>query len=279
MNQQTIPNLTLNNSLKIPQLGLGVWQASNEEAKFAVRTALENGHRLIDTAAMYQNEIGVGEALHESGIARDELFVTTKLWNSDQGYEKALAAANKSLQNLGLDYIDLYLIHWPTPEQDKYVETWRALETLLEQGKVRAIGVSNFNADHLEKLMEHAKIPPAVNQIEIHPDFQQTELRHYCFEHGIAVESWSPLGQGGELLKHPVLQRIADDHSKTTAQIVLRWHIQSGLIVIPKSVHEERIKENGDVFDFELREEDMQDIAALDTKNRLGPDPVTMNNF
>lgn len=272
-----VPNIILNNGVEIPQLGLGVWQASDHEAELAVTEALKTGYRLIDTAAYYENEEGVGKAIKKSGVARDELFVTTKLWNSDQGFDEALEAFEESLDHLGLDYIDLYLIHWPMPEKDTYVETWRALEELYRSKKVRAIGVSNFYPEHLERLMNETEIIPAVNQVELHPDFQQTELRQFCHEHGIVVESWSPLGQGGDMLHHPVLVSIAEFYGKTPAQVALRWHIQSDLIVIPKSIHAARIRENIDVFDFELSESDMNELFTMDAGRRLGPDPLHVN--
>lgn len=273
-----VPTIKLNNNVVIPQLGLGVWKASDDEAEHAVGEALKAGYRLIDTAAVYGNEKGVGKAIRNSTVARKDLFVTTKVWNSDQGFESTKAAFEKSLEKLGLDYVDLYLIHWPMPKKERFVETWRALEELNNDKKVRAIGVCNFNQDHLERLMSESNIVPAVNQIEIHPDFQQTELRQFCFEHGIAVESWSPIGQGGDMLHHPVLIKIAEFHGKSPAQVALRWHIQSGLITIPKSVHTKRIQENIDVFDFELSEEDMGELFTMDAGHRMGPDPVTLNN-
>jgi diketogulonate reductase-like aldo/keto reductase len=277
---EPVPTITLNNGLKIPQLGLGVWQATDDEAEFAVSEALSSGYRLIDTAAMYQTESGVGRAIQESGVNRSDLFVTTKLWNSNQGYDTALKAFDESISKLGLDYIDLYLIHWPVPVQDKYVDTWRAFEQLYDQGVIKAIGVSNFMPEHLDKLLAQSEVVPAVNQIEVHPDFQQRETRDYCRTKGIAIESWSPIGgSGGTLLDNPDLGEIAKKYGKSPAQIAIRWHIQSGLIVIPKSVHAERIKENIDVFDFELDDTDMQLIDTLDGPNRHGPDPLEMNRF
>ncbi len=275
-----IPVVTLNDGNTIPQLGLGVWQAKDgSEVKQAVLSAINAGYRLIDTAAIYGNEQGVGDAIRESGVAREDLFITTKLWNGDQGYESAHKAFEASLEKLGLDYIDLYLIHWPVPEYDKYVETWKALEELKASGRVKSIGVCNFNVDHLEKLLNESDVAPAVNQIELHPRLQQRELRDFCESKGIHIESWSPIGgTGGDLLDDPTIKIIADKHSKSAAQIVIRWHTQLGLIVIPKSVHEERIKQNADVFDFELDNDDMAKISALNTDTRRGPDPATMNN-
>ena len=275
-----IPQIVLNDDNVIPQLGLGVWQAKDgEEVKQAVLSALKAGYRLIDTAAIYGNEEGVGKAIRESGVAREELFITTKLWNGDQGHDATLKAFDSSLEKLGLEYIDLYLIHWPVPQYGKYVETWKALGELKASGKVKSIGVCNFNIDHLEKILNESDIVPAVNQIELHPRLQQRELREFCENHGIKIESWSPIGgSGGDLLHDPTLQIIADKHKKSAAQIVIRWHIQLGLIVIPKSVHEERIVQNADVSNFELDNDDMAKISALNTDTRRGPDPATMNN-
>ncbi|RYX78804.1 aldo/keto reductase [bacterium] len=275
-----IPLTTLNNGVEIPQLGLGVWQTKNgQEVIDSIHAAVDNGYRLIDTAAIYGNEEGVGEAIRAASIPREELFITTKLWNSDQGYDATLRAFDKSMERLGLEYVDMYLIHWPVPKLDKYIDTWRALETIYKQGRAKAIGVCNFNVDHLEKLLAASEIKPAVNQIELHPRLQQRELRDYCKANGIRIESWSPIGgTGGDLLDDPTLTIIADKHHKSTAQIVLRWHIQLGLVVIPKSVHAERIQQNADVFDFELDNDDMAKISALNTDTRRGPDPATMNN-
>jgi diketogulonate reductase-like aldo/keto reductase len=275
-----IPQITLNDNATIPQLGLGVWQATDgEEVKQAVLSALRSGYRLIDTAAVYGNEKGVGDAIKESGIPRDEIFVTTKVWNGDHGYDRTMKAFETSLEKLGLDYIDLYLIHWPVPAYDKYIETWSALEDLKKNGKVKSIGVCNFPIEHLERLISESSTVPAVNQIELHPRLQQRDLRDYCESKGIKVESWSPIGgSGGDLLSDPTISLIADKHNKSPAQIVIRWHIQLGLIVIPKSIHEDRIKQNADVFDFELDNDDMAKISALNTDTRRGPDPAAMNN-
>lgn len=275
----TFPSVTLNNGVPMPQLGLGVWQTKDgSEVQTAVHAALDAGYRLIDTAAMYNNERGVGEAVRSSSVPREELFITTKLWNSDQGYENTLKAFDKSLARLKLDYIDLYLIHWPMPALDKYIETWKAFEEIYASGRAKAIGVCNFNKEHLEKLANNSSVVPAVNQIELHPRLQQAELRQYCISKGIHVESWGPLGgTGGNLLNDPALAVIARKHSKSTAQVVIRWHLQLGLIVIPKSTHPERIVQNANVFDFELDEQDMTEISRLNTNTRRGPDPATMN--
>lgn len=278
MTNVTAPLMTLNNNLSIPQLGLGVYKADDEEAEFAVGTALEAGYRLIDTAKLYNNETGVGRAIKNSSVPREDIFVTTKLWNSDQGYDTTIAAFHASLERLGLDYLDLYLIHWPMPAVDTYIDTWRAFEDLHKQGLIKSIGVSNFNIEHLEKLLASSSIVPVLNQVELHPDFQQLKLREFCQQHNIKVESWKPIGgQGSALHENDTIKRLAAAHNKSTAQIMIRWHIQSGLIVIPKSVHTERIQENIDVFDFQLSDDDMDAIASLDGDNRAGPDPATMN--
>ncbi|MFJ3905362.1 aldo/keto reductase [Streptomyces sp. NPDC090025] len=258
----------------MPQLGFGVWQVPDAEAESAVATALEAGYRSIDTAAIYGNEAGTGKALAASGLPREELFVTTKLWNSEQGYDSTLRAFDESLGKLGLDHVDLYLIHWPLPAKDTYVDTYRALEKILADGKARAIGVSNFHPEHLERLLGETSVVPAVNQIELHPQLQQAELRKVHAAHGIATEAWSPLGQGRGLLDVPAIVAIARKHEVTPAQVVLRWHLQIGNVVIPKSVTPSRIRENIDVFGFELDAEDLAGFAALDEGRRLGPDPA-----
>jgi 2,5-diketo-D-gluconate reductase A len=276
MTMTGVPTITLNNDVRIPQLGFGVFQIPQDETVAAVTTALETGYRSIDTAAAYRNERGVGLALAESGLPREDVFVTTKLWNSAQGYDSTLAAFDQSAAELGLDQIDLYLIHWPTPARDRYLDTWRAFEKLYADGRVRAIGVSNFQPGHLRRLLDHCEVPPVLNQIELHPNLQQAELRAFHAEHGIATEAWSPLAQGG-LLKDPAITSIAERHGRTPAQVILRWHLQLGSIVIPKSVTPERIRENLDVFGFELTGDDMAAIATLDTGTRIGPDPDTFN--
>ncbi|MBZ2409431.1 aldo/keto reductase [Streptomyces sp. L06] len=260
----------------MPQLGFGVFQVPDEETTAAVATALESGYRSLDTAAVYGNEAGVGRALADSGIPRDDLFVTTKLWNDDQGYDAALRAFDTSLAKLGLDHVDLYLIHWPTPARDRYLDTWRALEKLLADGRTRAIGVSNFQPAHLTRLIDASGIVPAVNQIELHPGLQQSELRALHAEHGITTEAWSPLAQGA-LLTHDTVTTLAARHGRTPAQIVLRWHLQLGNVVIPKSVTPSRIRENLDVLGFTLTADDMTALATLDEGVRTGPDPDTLN--
>lgn len=274
------PYISLNDGAEIPQIGLGVWQASDgDETYDAVLAAIKTGYRLIDTAMVYQNESAVGRAVKDSGVARKDLFITTKLWNSDQGHEHVRPAIENSLERLGLDYVDLYLIHWPTPARDLYVETWKEFEKLKSEGLAKSIGVSNFRIEDLERLKNETDTVPVVNQIELHPRFQQRELREYCQKEGIAVESWSPIGGSkGNLLNDETLSRIASQYDKSPAQIVIRWHLQHGLIVIPKSVHENRINENFDVFGFELSADDMALIDTLDSGSRGGPDPATMNN-
>ncbi|WP_432093621.1 aldo/keto reductase [Streptomyces sp. bgisy100] len=272
-----VPFTTLNNGVRMPQLGYGVWQVPNDEAESAVGLALEAGYRSIDTAAAYQNEEGTGKAIAGSGLPREDLFVTTKLWNADHGHEAALKAFDTSLSRLGLDYVDLYLIHWPLPSRDRYVETWKALETILADGRAKAIGVSNFKPEHLRRLLDETSVVPAVNQIELHPQFPQAEARALHAQHGIATEAWSPIGSGKGLLDDPKLGEIARKHGRSPAQIVLRWHLQLGNVVIPKSVTPSRIKENIDLFGFELDDADLSAVAGLDTGQRLGPDPATFD--
>ncbi len=271
-----VPNVTLNNGVSMPQLGLGVWQVPDDQATAAVLSALNSGYRSIDTAAIYGNEAGVGQAvaqfLAESGVDRSELFITTKLWNAEQGYEKTLAAFDESLNKLGLDYVDLYLIHWPEPNHDLYADTWRAFEEIYASGKAKAIGVSNFEQDHLQKLIDLGGTVPAINQIELHPNLQQRELRAFGKAHGIHTEAWSPLAQGN-LLEDAALAEIAAAHGKSPAQVIIRWHLQTGNVVIPKSVTPERIAANIDVFDFELSDAEMAVVDALDKAGRVGPHP------
>ncbi|HOB51011.1 MULTISPECIES: aldo/keto reductase [Mycobacteriaceae] len=266
------PLITLNDGNAIPQVGLGVWQTPPEATERAVATALEAGYRHIDTAAAYQNEREVGQALAKSGLRREDVYITTKLWNADQGYDSTLAAFDKSMERLGLEYLDLYLVHWPMPKTNKYVDTFKAFAYLRDQGRIRSIGVSNFEPEHLRTLIDATGVVPAVNQIELHPLLQQQELREVHAELGIATEAWSPLGQGS-LLANPTVTSVAEAHGRTPAQVLIRWHIQLGNIVIPKSVTPERIVSNFDVFDFELSEQDMASISSLGDGTRLGPDP------
>jgi methylglyoxal/glyoxal reductase len=276
MSNPVVPTVTVNNGVEIPQVGLGVFQAKEgAEVERAVRAALEAGYRLIDTAAAYRNEVGVGKAIKASGLPREEIFITTKLWNANHAYNDALRAFDESLEKLDCGYIDLYLIHWPLPMEGKFTQAWKALEKLYDSKRVRAIGVSNFKPHHLEELLNGAATVPAVNQIELHPLFQQKETRAYCVDHGIAVESYSPLMQAGAALEHPVIADLARRYGKTPAQVILRWHVQSGLIVIPKSVKPERIRENLALFDFELSENDMRAIEGMDREQRINADPDT----
>lgn len=266
------PALVLNDGVVIPQLGLGVWQVPDDQAAQAVAAALQAGYRSIDTASAYQNEAGVGEGIRASGLPREDVFVTTKVWNSDQGYDNTIAACRRSLERLRLDYVDLYLIHWPTPDRDLYVETWRAFIDLQAEGLVRSIGVSNFTSAHLTRLIEETGVTPSVNQVELHPQLQQADLRAFHARKGIATEAWSPLAQG-RLMAEPSLVEIATRLGVSVAQVILRWHIQIGNIVIPKSVTPARIVENIAVFDFSLTDDDLAAIAALDVGTRLGPHP------
>jgi len=261
----------LHNGVKMPNFGLGVYKSQDgEEVINAIHYAVKAGYRSIDTASLYFNETGVGEAIKQCGLPREELFITTKVWNSDQGYESTLAAFEESMKKLDLEYLDLYLIHWPVKE--KYKDTWRALEKLYKDGRVRAIGVSNFHQHHLEDLMSVAQVKPMVNQVELHPFLSQVELRAYCQSEGIAIEAWSPLARG-RVLQDPTLAELAAKYNKSIPQIVLRWDLQHGIITIPKSVHEQRIIDNADIFDFELSVEDMKKIDSLNRNERTGQNP------
>lgn len=266
-----VPTMHLNSGADMPVLGLGVWQVPEAEAADAVATAIAAGYTSIDTAAIYRNERGVGEGIRRSGVGREGLFVTTKVWNDAQGYDSTLKAFDASLSNLGMDYVDLYLIHWPVPAQDRYLETWKALETLHGEGRARSIGVSNFQVPHLKRLLDRATVRPALNQIELHPGLQQAELRSLHAEQGIATEAWSPLQRGA--VDRPEIVALAAKHRRTPAQVILRWHMQLGTIAIPKSVTPSRIRENIAVFDFALDDGDMAAIAGLDAGTRTGPDP------
>jgi 2,5-diketo-D-gluconate reductase A len=272
--QMTVPSLRLHDGIEIPRLGFGVFQVPPEETQGTVELALEAGYRHIDTAAAYGNEQEVGAALAASGLAREDYFVTTKLWNSQQGHDSALVAFEESLKRLGLDHVDLYLIHWPVPTEGRFVETWRAFERIHGEEAARTIGVSNFRIEDLELLERETRTRPTINQVELHPHFQQANLRAWNGEHGIATEAWSPLAQG-ELLDDETIVRLAEGRDKTPAQVILRWHLQLGNVVIPKSATPERIRENIDIFDFELSHREMAAIGDLDRSSRIGPRPAT----
>jgi 2,5-diketo-D-gluconate reductase A len=275
-NSTSVPYLDLNDGNRIPQLGFGVFQVPPDETAAAVANALRSGYRSIDTAAIYRNEAGVAEAIADSGIERGQLYITTKLWNDQQGADRVPAAFDHSLERLGLDYVDLYLIHWPVPSADRFVDTWKALIELKQSGRARSIGVSNFRPQDLERIVQSTGVVPSVNQIELHPRLQQRELRRMHQELGIATEAWSPLGQG-QLIGDPAVAKVAAAHGRTPAQVILRWHLQLGVIAIPKSVTPSRIRENFDVFGFELSDEQMRVVATLDAHGRIGPDPDRMN--
>ncbi|QGG92515.1 aldo/keto reductase [Agrobacterium sp. MA01] len=273
MTDQT--HIALNDGARIPQVGLGVWQTPNDEAAPAVKAALSAGYRHVDTAAVYENEEGVGEGIRQSGIDRSEIYLTTKLWNTEQGYDQTLKAFDASLKRLGTDYVDLYLIHWPSAHRGLFVDTWKAFVKLKEEGRAKSIGVSNFYPEHIEKIIAETGVTPVINQIELHPDFQQREARAFHEKHGIATQSWSPLGQG-KLLGHSTIADIAAKLGRTPAQVIIRWHIDNGLVVIPKSVTPSRISENFKVFDFKLSAEDLDTLNGLDDAGaRIGPDPKT----
>ncbi|GEO79324.1 oxidoreductase [Companilactobacillus mindensis DSM 14500] len=269
MNLKLDSTVTLNNGVKMPQLGMGVWKVNNTGAAQSVEWALKHGYKAIDTAKQYGNEVGVGKGLQkgfaDNGLKREDIFLTTKIFNGDQGYQSTLDNFEGQLKNLQTDYVDLLLIHWPV--NGTYLETWRALETIYKEGKARAIGVSNFNIERLQDILKHASIKPAVNQMEFNPLCQEVDIKNFCDENGIYLEAWSPLG-GGSVLKDPRLQKIADKYNKSVAQVILRWDLQRGVITIPKSVHEERIVQNADVYDFELSEDDIKEINGLDTDKR-----------
>jgi 2,5-diketo-D-gluconate reductase A len=276
MTENAVPTVSLNNGTTIPQLGFGVFKVDPDTTHRVVRDALEVGYRHLDTAKIYQNEEGVGRAVRESGIARDDLFITTKLWNDDQ--TRPVEAFEKSLARLGMDYVDLYLIHWPTPERDTYVDAWRGLIEIAQSGRAKAIGVSNFTIDHLERLISETDVVPAVNQVELHVDFQQAELRAFAAEHGIAIEAWGPLGQG-RINESPELAAIAEAHGKSVPQTIIRWHLDVGNIVIPKSNDRGRMAQNFDVLDFELSAAEIASIATLDRgeDGRNGTNPLEFN--
>jgi 2,5-diketo-D-gluconate reductase A len=276
MSESDLTSVTLNDGNCIPAIGFGVFQIPPDQTEAAVSTALRAGYRHIDTAAAYRNERETGRAIANSDLARDDVFVVTKLWNSDQGYDTTMAAFDASLTRLGLDYLDLYLVHWPCPEFNTYVDTFKAFASLHDQGRIKSIGVSNFAPEHLNVLVDATGIVPAVNQVELHPFLPQTELRRTHAQLGVATEAWAPLGQGA-LLTNPTITEIAERLGRTPAQVLIRWHIQLGNIVIPKSVNPDRIVSNFDVFDFALTERDMASIATLDNGTRLGPDPRTFN--
>lgn len=271
------PVLTMNDGRSIPQVGLGVYKVPDETAADVVGVALEAGYRHVDTAALYRNEVGVGRGVVASGIPREDIFVTTKVWNDRQGYDETLRAFDESLGKLRMDYVDLYLIHWPVPQQNLYLDTWRALEKLHAEGRARSIGVSNFHTHHLDRLLAESTVTPVINQVELHPRFPQKKVREYDASHGILTEAWSPLARG-RLLEDEVLVAIGAKHGKSPAQVVIRWHLELGNVVIPKSVTPARIRENFQVFDFALDSEDLAAIATLNTGERTGSDPDDLTN-
>ena len=274
-----VPPTELNDGRSMPALGFGTWQLRGDEGAAAIRTALEAGYRMLDTAARYENERDVGRAIAESGLPRENLFVTTKLPGDDHGYDSTLRACEHSLRRLGLEFVDLYLIHWPLPRVDKYVDTWRAFVTLRDQGLARSIGVSNFTGAHIDRIIRATDVVPVVNQIEMHPLLPQADQRAYDREHGIVTQSWSPLGRKSDLLREPVLAEIAGAHNVSVGQVVLRWHVEMGAVPLPKSAHADRIAANLDVFSFQLTADELEAIGTLDRDHRIGGDPDTHEEF
>lgn len=272
MKNNLSPLLTLNSGQQIPQLGLGVYKLGQDIAEDLIKAAIETGYRRIDTAAFYQNEIEVGAGVRNCGLDREDIFVTTKIWNDDQGFDRSLKAIDESLSRLNIDYIDMLLIHWPKPQEDLFVETWAAFQKAMESGKIRGIGVSNFQPNHLEKLLAAGGTVPALNQVELHPGLQQVEVRKFNTAHGIATEAWSPLARG-RFNEDPIVKRISEGHDRSPSQVIIRWHLQLGNLVIPKTATVSRLSENISVFDFELSKQDMDDLAKLDSGLRTGPDP------
>jgi Aldo/keto reductases, related to diketogulonate reductase len=270
--------VTLNDGRRMPQLGLGLWQVTDEEVAEIVKNAVKVGYRSLDTAAYYKNEKGIGNGIRGSDVDRKELFVTTKLWNNRHGYDETFRAFDETMERLGLDYIDLYLIHWPVPTENKYVETWKAFIKLREEGRVKSIGVSNFLPEYLERIIGETGVKPVLDQVELHPLFQQNALRKFNAEHGIATEAWSPLGKG-KLVNDPAIGEIAKKYGKSIAQIIIRWHLDNGCIVIPKSANPERMRDNFNVFDFELSAEDMAAMAALNKDERMDMDPAVFTGL
>jgi 2,5-diketo-D-gluconate reductase A len=272
MTNNLSPLVTLNSGQQIPQLGLGVYKLGQDIAENLIASAIETGYRRIDTAAFYQNEVEVGAGVRKCGLARDEIFVTTKIWNDDQGFDRSLKAIDESLSRLNIDYIDMLLIHWPKPQEDLFVETWAAFQKAVQTGKILGIGVSNFQPNHLEKLLKAGGTVPALNQVELHPGLQQVEVRKFNSAHGIATEAWSPLARG-RFNDDPIVKRIAESHDRSATQVIIRWHLQLGNLVIPKTATASRLSENISVFDFKLTSQDMDDLATLDSGLRTGPDP------
>lgn len=270
-----IPNIKMNDHHDIPQLGFGLYLVKDDETPSSVREALKAGYRSLDSAQIYENESGLGRAIKESNVKREDLYITTKIWNSEQGYDSTLKSFDVSMGKLGIEKLDLLLIHWPSAHRNLYVETWKAMIQLQRNGRVKSIGVSNFAKEHLDKILEATSVVPVLNQIELHPHFQQKDLRRFHEQHNIKTEAWSPLGQG-KVISDPVIKKIADKHKKTPAQVILRWHMENGIIAIPKSITPSRIQENIQIFDFKMDADDMGAIEKLDQKNgRIGPDPIT----